>query len=309
MDKLLEPWTTEQSETFGNGILKTRHRLLDTGLFDEDAICRLIESYPASHYNLCMTGTAGGERKWVEGEFGDSRGADVLAAINNNRMWLNMRNVMDVDERYAKVLNDMFAEMSEMVPGFDPFKLNLGVLVSSPKAEVYYHCDIPGQGLLQLAGKKRIWIYPNTPRFMPDEALEGVILGETEEEIAYDPSFDEEAQVYEMSAGDMATWPLNAPHRVQNLDSLNISVTIEYWTKAIRNSYALRYANGLLRRQFGTRNPSMRDEPINTYPKAALALAHRRLKRGAGFTHTVHFHVDPEKDSGFRDVEVYDKAA
>lgn len=309
MDKLLQPWTKEQSESFGNGILKTRHRLLETGLFDEAAICRLIETVPASHYNLNMTGTAGGKRKWVEGEFGNARGADVLAAIANNRMWLNLRRVMEVDERYARVLDGMFAEMAQMVPGFDPFKLNLGILVSSPKAEVYYHCDIPGQGLLQLSGKKRVWIYPNSGRFMPEEALEGVILGETEEEIPYDPSFDAEAEMHELSAGDMVTWPLNAPHRVQNLDSLNISVTIEYWTKAIRNAYALRYANGLLRRQFGSRNPSMHDGPLNTYPKAALALAHRRLKRGDGFTHKIRFHVDPADDAGVREVDAYDKAA
>lgn len=309
MTSYLHPWSAEEKAGFGNTILRSRHRLLETGLFDRQAIERLIEGYPSSHYNLCMTGTAGGERKWLEGEFGRASGGDVLAAIENNRMWLNLRRVMEVDPRYAAVLDGMFAEMAEMVPGFKPFKLNLGILVSSPRAEVYYHADVPGQGLLQLAGEKRIWIYPNTPKFLPEHELEGIILGETEEEISYDPAYDADAQMCQLGAGDMVTWPLNAPHRVQNLDSLNISVTIEYWTQAIRDAYAIRYANGLLRRRLGVAEPSLRRHFLNTYPKAAIAVAHRKLKRGAGFSHKIRFHVNAADENGVREVEAYDKAA
>ena len=46
----------------------------------------------------------------------------------------------------------------------------------------------------------------------------------------------------------MLHWPLNGPHRVENHDMVNISVTTEHFTKEIRDFYAIVYANGLLRR-------------------------------------------------------------
>ncbi len=46
----------------------------------------------------------------------------------------------------------------------------------------------------------------------------------------------------------MLHWPLNCPHRVENRDSVNVSLTTEHYTKEIRTSYAVNYANGLLRK-------------------------------------------------------------
>jgi len=54
----------------------------------------------------------------------------------------------------------------------------------------------------------------------------------------------------------MVHWPLNCPHRVENEDCLNISVTTEHWTTDLRKQYAVNYANGILRRKFGFTDPS-----------------------------------------------------
>ena len=166
---------------------------------------------------------------------------------------------------------------------------------------------------MQLGGKKTVWIYPCDRRFLPEAELERVILGETEEDISYDPSFDRYAKKVELEAGDMATWPLNAPHRVENADCMNISLTIEYWTAEIRNAYAIRYANGLLRKAAALRPlaGSVDQNFLNTYPKAALAFLHKNLNLGAAtkFERQIRFELDEAEENGLRMVQPYAKAA
>ena len=83
----------------------------------------------------------------------------------------------------------------------------------------------------------------------------------------YEKWFDDYATVFELQPGEMVTWPLYAPHRVLNHDCLNISVTMEHWTKQIWNSYAVHYGNGVLRRTLGLKNPSTVDHGLHVYPE------------------------------------------
>ena len=151
------------------------------------------------------------------------------------------------------------------------------MLISSPKAQVYYHCDIPGQSLWQIKGTKSVYIYPNTDPFLKDEQLESVFLGLTEEEIAYEGWFDNYAEKVVLEPGQMAHWPLNGPHRVENHDMVNISVTTEHFTNEIREFYAITYANGLLRR-LGI-SPSRNSVGGMKYAKLALTAAHKIVYR------------------------------
>ena len=49
----------------------------------------------------------------------------------------------------------------------------------------------------------------------------------------------------------MVQWPHTAPHRIENHDCLNVSMTIEYSTSATRRNYIVNLANGILRYQVG----------------------------------------------------------
>jgi len=88
----------------------------------------------------------------------------------------------------------------------------------------------------QVEGKKRVYVYPNEAPYLKPQSLESIILGEQEEEIPYERSFDDGAEVYDLKPGEMVHWPLNCPHRVENEDCLNISVTTEHWTTDLRST-------------------------------------------------------------------------
>jgi hypothetical protein len=301
-------WQPKHTELFGRHTIKLHHSLPETGLFTDEALAELIGRYPRSHYDLAFMGRPDEPRHlWREGELGTASGHEQLDAIKAGRMWINMRRVMEVDKRYADLLAQIFAEMEGHVPGLKTFKHNLGILVSSPKAQVYYHCDVPGQSLWQIRGRKRVYIYPNTAPFLTQQQLEGIVLNETEEEVRYEPWYDDYAEIHDLEPGEMLHWALNGPHRVVNHDVLNVSVTTEHWTPAIRKSYAVHYANGVLRRRLGFRNLSTDQTGLGVYAKAAIVAGYKYsgLQRIREVKRVVDFRIDPAAPQRMVDIPAY----
>ncbi|MCF6320626.1 MAG: hypothetical protein L3J32_02515 [Rhizobiaceae bacterium] len=308
-NSVIADWEPRYAENFSKENLLLHHRLNETGLFTREALAELIDKCPAQNYNLNTMGYDHENPQWREGIVRGVSGKDVISSIERGRMWLNMRAVESVDIRYKHLLDKLFSEFESNVPGFDSFKTKMGILVSSPLVQVFYHADIPGQSLWQLEGEKRVYVYPAGEPYMSQKSLEGIILGETEEEIPYHSKLDEGATVYELEPGEMVHWPLNCPHRVENMDCLNISVTTEHYTSDIRKSFAVNYANGVLRRVFGMNNlaPSINGPMV--YPKAALALVWRKLNlnKSKQVKRMIDFTLDPNADNGIADISAYAK--
>ena len=300
---IIADWKSHYAGLYGRHTLQLQHRLNETGLFSEQALAELIDRYPEALYNLSTMGSDPANPVWREGHLSGLPGTEVIEALKNGRIWLNLRQVQDVDVRYARLLESMFAEFEDKVPGLRTFKQNLGILISSPKAQVFYHADIPGQSLWQLAGRKRIYLYPNTEPFLSMRSMESMILGETEEDIPYEPWFDEYAEIYDLKPGQMLHWALNGPHRVVNEDCMNISVTTEHFTDAIRRSYAVHYANGVMRR-FGMNPTTHSIHGPAVYPKMALALAWKKLNlaKSRQLVRMLDFRPDPNAPLGFVDM-------
>ena len=307
---ILTGFKPEHSELWGHHPVKIEHSLEQSGLFSDEALARLIEGYPRKKYDFNHMNAQGSDRRgWVEGELGDCRGEHALEAVREGRMWLNLRFVNEVDPRYGELLADIFKELAELVPDMrDTFRHKMGILISSPGAQVYYHTDIPGQGLWQLRGSKRVYVYPNYAPFLTEEGLTNVITGAGNDDIRYETWFDDYAHVVDLEPGEMVHWPLNAPHRVENHDVLNVSVTTEHWTTDIRRYYAVRYANGFLNRTLGMKLPEARIKGPAFYPKAALAVAGKKLlPRGAvnKRTYMVEFKLGPKSDNYMTPITPY----
>ena len=166
------------------------------------------------------------------------------------------------------------------MPNFRTTKRNIVILISSPNAKVFYHCDIQGQTLWQIEGVKRLHIYPRAEAFISPLTIEQLLLRDRDD-MDYADWYDDFAKVIDLNPGEMLSWPLYAPHRVTNHDCLNISISMEHWTQAVWNSYAVHYGNGVFRRTLGLRNGSTRDHGMHVYPKAAAAFLWKKLGRQA----------------------------
>ncbi|MBR0755529.1 hypothetical protein JQ604_25395 [Bradyrhizobium jicamae] len=249
--KIFANWDATHSELWSHQPIRLEHTMHRQPAFSMDDLARLIESYPREHYSLVKTGLKGSSRVWREGEIGKLSGREVIEAISRGGLWLNLRNVTSIDRRYRDMVDRMFAEVAAKVPGFEAPTHQAGILISSPDAQVYYHADLPGQGLIQIAGRKRVYVYPNTPPFIRPEHLEDIALFDVEVDIPYHAWYDQHAQVIDLEPGQMLNWPLNAPHRVENLGVVNVSMTVSYVNDDIRRAQILHLANGMLRHRFG----------------------------------------------------------
>ncbi len=288
-------WEPMHSALWGNVPLRLKHRLHQHELFSRPALARLIEAAPKENYMLIETGGRNERKLWREGEIGDVRGADVIEAIGKGRMWLNLLRVNEIDPRYGELLDSIFAELGDRMPGFATFKRINGILISSPRAQVYYHFDTAGQTLWQIEGSKRVYVYPPAPPFLTPENLENIILYNNEVSVEYQKWYDDYATCMELQPGDMAHWPLNAPHRVDNSDELSVSMTIEYATTDIRRRMFVNGANGLLREKLKI-NPSRNLSGIDMWAKTAMyAVAAKSgvLARGRSKRRPITFRLDP----------------
>ncbi len=285
-----------------------RHRLHTDPRFTRAAIAELIHRYPREHYAIVHMGEqgAGGQRIWREGEFGGVDGAGVLAAIERGRLWLNLRNGQDLEAELRSAMLGLFGEAGALGAPLHSYDHRMGLLVSSPRAQVYYHADLPGQGLLQLHGRKRIYIYPPTRPFLSEQGLENIALSQLEVGLHYDPAFDAQAQVFDLEPGQGLFWPLNSPHRIENHDSLNISMTLEYWTEEIRRSHMVNLGNGILRTRLGYAPRSRKLSGPSFLAKAALQSLWRRagwLQAQRRAARPVDFRLDPERPGGILDLD------
>ncbi len=298
-------WTDETTRVWATEPVRLQHRLHRDPLFSNEGLAELIDRYPREHYSLMQVGRPGERRTWREGEIGKVSGDRVIESIAQGRMWLNLRNVSAVDKKFAALREQLFGEIAARVPGFSAFSCTMGILISSPKAEVYYHMDLPGQSLWQIRGKKRVYVYPAEPPFRRDEDLERIALFQVEVDIPYDPAYDAHAQVFEIEGGEMLHWPLNAPHRVENLDCLNISMTTEYWTEPIRRTQMINLANGILRHKLGVtpRSRSIRGPAF--WAKAAMQAGVKRaglLKVARKARRPIEFRLDAERPGQIQDI-------
>lgn len=291
-------WRPEHSAAWGREAACLAHTLHQHPLFSRQALGELINRCPPQHYALVQTGgTDISNRQWREGDIAGVPGERVIQALGHARMWLNLRDVGTVDPRYRELLQAAYDEVASHVPGFRAQSLKLGILISSPGARVHYHCDLPGQALWQIAGRKRVFIYPPRPPFLQPQALENIAYSGFEFKLDYQPAFDAAAQVFELAPGQMLTWPLNAPHRVENHDELNISVTSEHWTDANRRSQRVLLANAVLRHRLGLTARSHADSGPGYWAKVALQAAWRRspwAARTQRAERPIKFHLAPD---------------
>ena len=186
-DPVFTSWQPRHAALWGNAPIRLKHRLHEHELFTNDALARLVERYPREHYSLVQWGSHGASGSWREGELACLPGEAIIDAIARGRVWINMRNLPDVDPRYAALMNEIFDELEDRMPGFGSFTRKLGLLISSPLSRTRYHLDLPGQSLWQIRGSKRVFVYPAAPPFETPEVIERVALSGVEVNMPYQP--------------------------------------------------------------------------------------------------------------------------
>jgi hypothetical protein len=272
-------WPSDAQTCFSHETLVVPHTLHERPMFDDAGLISLLDRYPRDRLGVFTMGDDPvAWRSWASGRPGNLSGAELLAGVHAGRIWLNLRATNHYLEDYQALCDELFADKRRNIKGLETLNHDLGVLISSPNAQVFYHLDSALVSLWQIRGTKSVRVYePKSPFARPDQ-IEAVVLRETPEQIPFDPTWDGAAKHVTLEPGMMVTWPQNAPHRIVNGPMVNVSLSVEFMTPDALVRANVIYANGVLRRRFGMNPQIQKGLDPRALTKFALARAFKLLK-------------------------------
>jgi hypothetical protein len=303
---LLVDWTQEDFNTVEEGVLVAQHRLAETGLFTDEVLAHIIDTHDPADLGISTMGVDPNVFDWREGERNGVDGATLIELVRRGQLWINCRRVQDHHPEHARLINSLYDEIEQRKSGFRAEDRTANLLISSPNAWVPFHVDMPVNMLWHVRGTKRVWVYPPFDvRFASPYVLGRVCSGQWTEDVPYDPSFDKYALVFDAQPGQLITWPQLTPHRVTNLEGLNVSLSTEHKNARARRRINVHTANDLLRTRVGVSSASIEVDGVTAHVKQACARAARYWNKLQGrekkqFVYAKTFVVDPQAEHGFR---------
>jgi hypothetical protein len=302
--ELLLPLPTAQWAEFSRQPMLGRHLLERSDLFCDAALIELLDRFPRHNMHALNMGDDPEHPEQNRPALhAGVNGTELLRAVRRGRLWLNLTHIEQADARYRALIDALYVELAAHVPGFRAQASQGTLLISSPRALVYYHVDGPASVLWHLRGRKRVWVYPaNQPRFVGRDALEDIIAGARHEYLPFKTAFDDAAMISDLEPGQWIAWPQNAPHRITNHDSLNVSLSTEHFTARSRRRSRVHAANRFLRLRCGMAGLSAREDGAVALFKTVLHAVARRtgLDRTAPKRHMPTLYVDADAPEGVR---------
>ena len=302
---IFKDFSARLADDFRRGTMVAHHALPEMEMFSDAALERLIESHPDELSMVyAMPTDVVGETGFREGDLRGVRGRDVIEAVRNGQLWVQLLRLNKAHPEFAALEKRIIHEMKAQIPELRIFGCRLSLLISSPSIHVSYHADIPRNALWQIRGGKRVYVYPVESPYISEEALEGVYLGETQEAIPYRPEFDDGATVVDLRPGMMVTWPINGPHRIVNDDELSVSMVMEYFQPIAWFRYGVYYSNAILRRRFGRTPHSTATRGPLMWAKLLSAVAFKLAGAQKRYRHTRYltFRIDPGSQTGYAEI-------
>lgn len=275
--RILPAWSAAQRAAFLREPLVFSHPLAEHALFSDEALAALLDRYPAEAIDINLYDyDAAGQVSLRTGARDGATGAQLLEAVRKGRLWLNCKYILDQSSEIGALVHGMFADMTGMRPDFLPRRIWGQLLISSPATKVPYHADPSGVVLFHIRGRKRIYVYPADEAHVPAVEIEKIVARQQTEELPYTMAMDQNAKVYDLEPGQAISWPFFAPHRVENLSSFCVSLSIDYLTREQQIEAGAHYTN------FALRGMGFKPAPPRALPgpaRTAFWLASGGLKR------------------------------
>ena len=223
------------------------HDVAGLGLATDEALAKLLDSYPEELFDInAYSYDADGQVSLATGSRGRADGATLLDEIKAGRLWVNLRDVQDAHPDLWEPIAGSFSDLADRMK-VRPIKTTGQLILSSPTTRVPYHFDAAGVVLYHLRGRKRLFVYPPDDTHLPQAGMEQTIMRTTTEELPYNRAMDANAWTVDLEAGQAVTWPLYAPHRVENLGEFNVSLSLDFQTWDTRITRGAHFANGVMR--------------------------------------------------------------
>ena len=183
--------------------------------------------------------------------------AEVVRDIENAKAWLALHNIQQ-DPEYCALLDQVLDDLRPRVESKDPGMCYRAgwIFVTSPKAVTPYHMDHENNFILQIRGKKKLYVCdPLDREVVTERALELFHAKNSRELVVFREEHKDRARVFDLEPGMGGYMPRTAPHSVENGDNVSITISFTYYTNETRRAKLLHQANEVMRKRGITPTP------------------------------------------------------
>ena len=224
-----------QRTAFGRTPMTYAHRLLETGLFDDDQLARQLERHPAELFDINLFNYDADDQILLQtGTKGRRGGVALLEAAKAGPGVDPDAPHPGASPDMAEAMRRVFADLADHMPGFRPVQVTGQLILSAPSARVpsapmrqACRCSTcaarSGCGSIRStrptsrAARWRTSSWSSRPRICPIAAR-----------------WTRRPRVFDLKPGMAIAWPQHAPHRIENQDSFNVSLSCDYLTWGAR---------------------------------------------------------------------------
>lgn len=207
----------------------------------------------------------------------------TLSDIEHAAAWTSLLNVQS-DPQYRAVVDEVLDSVRPQVEAVDPGMCYRAgwIFLTSPRAVTPFHMDKEHNFILQVHGRKRIYVWDHRDtQVVSEHARDRFHRTHSRELLQWREEYRERAQVFELEPGMGAYMPSTSPHMVENGDGPSITMSFTYYTRATRRNSLLHRTHDMLRR-LGWVPPAVDRFPLfdaATLAAGGLYIGSKRLAR------------------------------
>ncbi|MBN9319770.1 MAG: hypothetical protein J0I28_08820, partial [Caulobacterales bacterium] len=125
LDRLIPYWDDATRSDFRARPVTFRHRLRETGLFEDAPLAALLDRYPAELYDINLFDFDDeGQVTMRTGVRGRMPGDEILAGVKSGRVWVQMRRAEQHYPALGEAMRAAFDGMAAQQPAFRPVQMN-----------------------------------------------------------------------------------------------------------------------------------------------------------------------------------------
>lgn len=230
-----------------------RHRLMSHPLLQMDALVELgkrLEQRRSVRTHSSEV-TAGTPFNHAPGMHPNRAGAaSTLGDIAHAHAWMSLLNVQG-DPLYRTLVDGVLDALAPQLAQRDPgMGYRAGwIFVTSPHTVTPFHYDKEHNFILQLRGRKTLYVWDKQDTEAASEASRDLFHAtHSRDRLAWRESLRERAHVFQLEPGMGAYMPSTSPHLVETGDEPSLTMSFTYYTDATRRDALLHRAHERLRR-------------------------------------------------------------
>jgi len=228
-----------------------RHKLSNHPLFQLPRLAELAGTLPPSivEYNAGKIPISLPD--WKNTPYTGLSAEETVRRIEECGSWMVLKRA-EADPECLEVLNRCLDEIEPLSEEIEPGMCERegAIFVTSPSSITPYHMDHEINFLLQIRGSKTVSVFSASDReVLSERELEHHFSGPAiHRNMVFHERYQERARVFELKAGYGLHIPTTDPHWIKNGDSVSISFSNGFKTRASLRRGMVYKLNGRLRR-------------------------------------------------------------